>query len=452
MSSSNYNQKNNFDKINVKKISISEIEDQLKIDLKNVLGLNRTPRNLNIFANFYKAYQLQKMINQNTENNIHDINIDAIFISTKRLQQSFGLKSDDYKIYFEKLITEWEDTTYEYNGKNAKCRIIKSFSPQFIELCEKYSNLKFNREFYQKYYYQIKDFSDEQINQLRSIFKNLKKEEREKTEGISRTLISQSEFDNMMTEDFYHSTEDSPFRIYHQLQTITKSVKSKMFNGYYDIDLQQCFASIAWNLLDMKNCSLAYAWLLNPELKHDLRQKIKDDFGLDNIDLAKQKVCALFTEKYTSGEKNVEWYNQLHLEIMKRVKTQLGKLVEWNGQTQVIDTFHKFFTYHEQMIISKLSQECNVVLNMHDGIIATNKPQHDYVEYLGFKFLLSINQFVDIQFIKDENFIQQQKTLNQMQQIGNISLELNKEYKNIELKNSLYDTPEQPDLIWGHLL
>ena len=124
---------------------------------------------------------------------------------------------------------------------------------------------------------------------------------------------------------------------------------------------------------------------------------------METITQAKQKICALFTESWTTGEKDVEWYNQLHFEIKRRARQHLGKKVLWNGQEVLIDTMHKLFTYHEQMIIAKLSEECNVILNMHDGIISTNRPKENHVEYLGFKFLLSIDQFVDIIFVKEEH-------------------------------------------------
>ncbi len=405
MLNTNYNTTTDFYKIN------ENILSNLKVDIKNILNLTRTPRNLDIFFNFFKACKLQMKTNS------------PVYISTLKLQKAFGIKSSDYKIYFEKLVAEWESEEYQSYGKDKTCRLIKSFTEEFISLCQKYHDLKLPRSFYQKYYYNIKEFSESQLNRLRTLFK---KEEREE-KSISSTLRN-IDSDDLLIEDFYHSTEDSPFRVYHKLQSVTRATKSDIFNGYYDIDLQQCFASIAWHILDMKNCDLAYSWLLNPEFKHDLRQLIKKDFNLDSIEDAKKKVCALFTDEWTTGEKNVEWYQQLHNEIKKRVKTQLGQKVLWRGKEEVIDSFHKFFTYHEQMIIEKLSQNLDVVLNMHDGIIATNKPNQNSVEYLGFEFLLSINQFVKIEMIEDDLAIQMQSKLEKMQYTKE-TMEINKDYK-----------------------
>ncbi len=409
----NYNLKTEFVQQNTKKNKylIDEVAVELKIKLKNLLNMTRIPRDLNLFCIFFKAYQLQKTTNQ------------PVFISTNLIKNSFGVKVLDYKKYFDEFVAEWEDETYSVKEK--RCRRIKSFNQQFIDLCEEYSDLKLNSDFYKKYYYSVTMFSKHQLSELNRIFKS-RREEREE-QSISGTLRS-DEFEDIISEDFYHSTEDSPFRKYHKLQSLTRTTKSQIFDGYYDIDLQQCFASIAWNILDMQNCNLSFAWMLNPIFKNDLRKKVQSDFGLETIEEAKQKICALFTEAWTTGEKNVEWYNQLHFEIKKRVKKHLGQNILWNGKEVLIDTMHKFFTYHEQMIITKLSEECNVVLNMHDGIIATNKPSADYVEYLGFKFLLSINQFVKIEFIKDEQAIIDLNMMNEMIQTNGYMM-LNKNYK-----------------------
>ena len=408
MSNNNYSITDDFVYKN-KKYFIDEVATELKNDLKALLNLKRTPRNLHIFSVFYKQYNLQKSTNA------------PVFISTNLLKNRFKLNERDYSQYFDTFVAEWEDETYSYINK--QCREIKSFTPEFIALCEKYAGIQFTKDFYKNYYYSIKEFSNDQINHLRKIFNRLNQEEREeksiggtlreKTEinqkqnreerqSISSTLRNE-EFESIISEDFYHSTEDSPFRIYHKLQSLTRTVKSQMFTGYYDIDLHQCFASIAWNILDMQNCSLPFAWLLNPQLKNEFREKVKSDFHLETITQAKQKICSLFTESWTTGEKDVEWYNQLHFEIKRRARQHLGKKVLWNGQEVLIDTMHKLFTYHEQMIIAKLSEECNVILNMHDGIISTNRPKENHVEYLGFKFLLSIDQFVDIIFVKEEH-------------------------------------------------
>ena len=399
MSNSNYNTNSEFVQLNLKK------------DLKEILCLERTPRDLNIFFNFFKAYKMQKETN------------DVVFISTKKLQKAFGLKSNDYLIYFDKFIKEWQTSEYKSFGNDKSCRTIKSFTDDFIDLCEKYINIEIPKDFYKKYYYALTDFSVNEIDYLKKI-------RREREQSISRTLTS-------IDEEFYHSTENSPFRKYHKLQALTKSIKSKIFNGFYDIDLQQCFASIAWNILDMKNCELEFAWLLNPQFKNDLREKIKIDFNLNSIEEAKQKVCALFTEKLTTGENKIVWYKNLHQEIKNRVSVYLGTKVEWNNKIEVIDTFHKFFTYHEQMIIKKLSQNLEVVLNMHDGIISKTKPSSNTVEYLGFEFLLSINEFVEIKIIDNEYTQNDVKTINNME-INNNLFEINKLYKENEYEYKNY--------------
>ena len=402
------------------------IYENVKKDLKILLGLTNRPKSLNIFFNFYKACKLQLETNS------------PVFVSTLKLTKCFGVKSSDYKIYFEKFVDQWESEEYQSYGKDKKCRLIKSFTTEFIALCEKYNDLKLPRSFYQKYYYNIKDFTNNQIDRLKELFNS----RRERRQSISYTSFKSEEinFDDLLIEDFYHSTEDSPFRSYHKLQTMTKAVKKDIFSEYFDIDLQQCFASIAWHILDMKNCSLPYAWLLNPELKNDLRQLIKKDFNLETIVEAKQKVCALFTEQWTTGEKNIEWYLQLHNEIKRRVKEQLGQKVLWRGKEEVIDTFHKFFTYHEQMIIEKLSKNLEVVLNMHDGIIAKNRPKKNSVEYLGFEFLLSIEQF-EYEIKNDENSLKDQEKLNNMEYTKEY-FEINKDYKEEYSTRDIQFNPE----------
>ena len=243
MSNNNYSITDDFVYKN-KKYFIDEVATELKNDLKALLNLKRTPRNLHIFSVFYKQYNLQKSTNA------------PVFISTNLLQNRFNLNERDYSQYFDTFVAEWEDETYSIKNR---CRRIKSFTPEFIALCEKYAGIQFTKDFYKNYYYSIKEFSNDQINHLRKIFNRLNQEEREeksiggtlreKTEinqkqnreerqSISSTLRNE-EFEGIISEDFYHSTEDSPFRIYHKLQSLTRTVKSQMFTGYYDIDLQQ---------------------------------------------------------------------------------------------------------------------------------------------------------------------------------------------------------------------
>jgi len=405
MYNSNYNQKNEFYTKDVKKFKISDVEIQLKQDLKKIFKSTRTVRDLNPVCIFFKRYEefLRTGISP--------------WISTLQLYNSFKIHHDDSEKYFKCFVAEWDNI--EFNKGNykqkAQCRTIKSFTPEFVELYMKYKNVEFDKEFYEKYYRSITLFSVKNINKLKEVLNSLKKDRATPTgysdilrnsdtepelkkeaatpTGYNDILRRQDEeFEDILNDDFYHSTEKSPFRIYHKFQQISLSDKLEMFKGLYDIDLQQCFGSIAWHILDMKNSQLSFASLLNPKCKNELRQKIKDELGLETLDKAKEQICALFTEEYCTADK-LDWYKALHKEIIRRCKKHFNSKVEWKGKEENINTMHKFFTYHEQMTIAKLSEECDVILNMHDGIITTNQPKNDFVEYLDFKFLLSVKEF-----------------------------------------------------------
>jgi hypothetical protein len=61
----------------------------------------------------------------------------------------------------------------------------------------------------------------------------------------------------------------------------------------------------------------------------------------------------------------------------------------------LIDSHHKYFTYHEQQIIEKYVAENNliVVLPIHDGFITAAKPKTLETSYMGHNFRFSCDKF-----------------------------------------------------------
>lgn len=339
-------------------------EKELKQLVGKALG-TRSPRTLNIFYAFYRAYtSSMKRQEQDTISNTL-----TAWLSTKTLQQKFGLNQNSYKKYFEAFVAEMS----EGYVSGYQSRIITRWTDNWMELMEAVgTDLRLPSEFYRKFYDKTVDMTDVQREAIRKLMNKTS------NKTISNTLRESLDM------GFFYSTDDSPFRIYNALQNISKTERRQLFAGNYDVDIESCFSAIAWNILDMKNCDLDYAYLLNPAFKLTLREKIMKELDCD-LTKAKSVVQYLFTNR-TDCTMNISWLNRLHREINDRVRAQFN---------DTINTHHKFFTYHEQQIIEKYVAEQGlvVVLPIHDGFITTAQPQHLEVSYLGHNFQFSCDKF-----------------------------------------------------------
>jgi hypothetical protein len=354
MYNTNYN--TNLEKINILG------EKELCNLVKESVGMKRTPRNLDVFWAFTHIWR---------RHNKSSVESDT-FLSTSILQNQLGICSRITQPYFNAWTTieeEWSYTRY-------KCRNIVEWSPAFTEIMDKVSDMSIPKKIIEAFSRSVTPTSD-------------------KAKEIISRVWNKREIPN--DDDYYVSTKTSPFRTYHQIQNIPKSEKEKIFNGMYDVDLEQAFGSIAWNVLNMSDCDLPYAWMLNPEMKNDFRKAVVSEFKLKTIDEAKTLICYLFSDKYKHSW-GVEWFDNLHKEISSRVKSELGNTVSWKGNEEKINTFHKFFTYHEQMIMSNLTsrEDINEVVNVHDGLISSTKPSLNTVDYLGKSYKLSVKRFGEV--------------------------------------------------------
>lgn len=350
-------------------------EELLQI-VKKHANLKRTPRNLNVFYAFLNTWRIHNP--DNNSNLVKERESSDMFISTKMLQNVLGINSKQYAKYFDAWVAEWKSTEHSYVHR--KCKLIKSFTEDFLDMMANpvVKNCIIPDEIKKQVSSSTTEFGKDNLEIIKSRIESL---------NLSDTEISQ------LLMDYYTSTYSSPFRSYHWIQNTLKEIRRQIFKGYWDVDLEQAFASIAWNELDFKNSNIAFGFFLNPEMKSDFRKKVMEDFGFDSESKAKQLINCLFSQPYEHSWGGPQWFDNLHKEITNRFISKCETVVGWKGKRIKLDTMHKFFTYHEQMIIDTLAQTNSMIANFHDGIVTISKPKSNYVSYNGNQYKLSVNQF-----------------------------------------------------------
>ena len=277
-----------------------------------------------------------------------------IFINTEFLKNNFKQTIKTYKPY-EQWVEFWNDGTYDKN--QGQCRHIRSFSQVFMDLMSLVESeigvIDIPEDWYLQYCYLVTPFPQETIDLI----------ERFKRQCQDQVVLSKVKY-----QKYSHSTKASPFRIYNSAVNMPKVIRAQVFKGYGMLDLTAAFASIAWYELDMKNCELEGAELLNPLRKKEMRQKIMESFKGMALDKAKQTSQYLFSQAYKHSW-GVMWFDNLHKEISKRVgqKLQQKQSVLWKGKKIEIKSYHQWFTYHEQQIMNLLNEK--IVLQIHDAVI-----------------------------------------------------------------------------------
>ena len=361
-------------------------EEQLKYYIKEKLGFKRTPRDITTYYVFMLVRNIHEAIKE-VEGSFYN---SEMFVSTTILQQRFKIHGRTYAPYFKSLISGYEDESYSINLGLA--RTIKSWSPLFDEMYNETRHIEIHESIYKQYVCQTESINNDVLDFIKnSINKTTTTNHHSVMYLTSLDQLKQQLINN--NNNFYVSTKSSPFRKYHFIQSIPKELRKEVFKGCYDIDLEQAFASITWNELDFKNSSIDNGWMLNPECKKDFRRVVQKEFNLKSESEAKTQICYLFSKEYTHSWGGPKWFDDLHKSITEKIRTKLYKEVEWKGKKVEIDTFHKFFTFHEQNIINIISQQNNVVVNMHDGVISKTKPITNTVTYNGGQYKLSVHQF-----------------------------------------------------------
>ncbi len=445
MSNSNYNQKTQF---------CLEIEQKLKNKLKSTLQMTRLPRDITTFWAFYflwtelhqytyfqllstddkydfieksgrnwvvdstplTSYSEQNIIkNSNIDNqHYHDKPLTQsnstttsrhhndkplrilcqsiplelpLFINTTSLQIDFKIKTQTYQPYLECFVKEYR---CDWKYTEGKAREILSFTDEFVELME-WCDVEFGRLQYPETFIQY--FCYERVRMHPKLLRLLD----EKCDEFS-----EEERDLLWTDGYYKIKRTKSFRKYDNLVNCPKELRNRLFEGYYQLDLDACFASIAYHELGMKDCGLEYAELLCGSRKLEFRELIMQSFGCD---YNKAKIISqyLFASPYThSHGKNVNWFNNLHKEITKRLKEILSdkekNRVEFYGKMKKIDCFHAYFTYHEQMIIQNIKNHPlfqihdAIVLEPEDELILTKNIDANQIEYKNNIYYFKVEQ------------------------------------------------------------
>lgn len=354
----------------------STTTESMLIDLvKNHANMTRKPRNLKVFYTFLYTWRIHN--NKKSKCMYKDRMSKDIFISTTTLQKKLSVNKETYEKYFDAWINEWDNE--EYSFLNGKCKTIKSFTSQFIDLMNNpiVEKCVIPHDIKKSIAASTSHVDSLELKSLQSIINKSNLTNEEKME---------------LLQDYETSSFDSPFRGYRPIKNIERKLRAELFKGCYDIDLEQAFASIAWFQLGMNESNVAYASFLMPENKKDFRNKVMEDFKIEDEKKAKTLINCLFSKHYTHSW-GVQWFDNLHKEITRLFKKNTKTKVIWNGKSYKLDTMHKYFTYHEQLIIKNLEVMTNSVLNMHDGIISLTKPKTNYVEYNGNQYKLSIDKF-----------------------------------------------------------
>ncbi len=286
-----------------------------------------------------------------------------LFINTTSLRKDLNTNPSVIINYSEYFVKSYYDNVA--NNLTGECKRILSFTDKFLELMEwcdgEFGKLGYPEEFASKYFnHQLIEMNDRGL----SIFKN-----KLNSGELNETECAEIETALMMSKGRYYIKRKNSFRKYSALVSLPKRIRNKVFAGYYQLDLDACFASVAYHELEMKKCELEHANLLCGSKKQQLRQQIMNDFKCD-YDKAKQISQYLFSGPYKHSW-GVEWFDNLHKEISDKLRHILWNkdtnMVEFCGKNKKIDCFHSYFTYHEQMIIQAIKN--NSLFQIHDAIM-----------------------------------------------------------------------------------
>jgi hypothetical protein len=327
-------------------------ENELRFRLKELGNYTRRPKTQAVDT-FYAIKHVADM-HKNMDDDCE------MFVSTTHLQ-NMGIHRTTYQKVFSYAI---EFVSNEWEWVKGKCRVIKNFTPGFQQLLDDASDLVIPQEIIKGYSHSTTDLEN----------KDLLTEKWE-------------EWTDKPFQDYYTSTHASPFRKYNPFQLLPKSLRNKLFQGCYDVDLKSAHTTIAFNELNMNECNLEMAWALHPDNKDVLIDRIMNDFKC-NEEEAKRYRCYLTTTKKNFF--GVQWFDKLHIEIERRVKQKYTS-VQHNGKDVEINTPHKYFTYIEQQIIGQLTNN-DTVLNIHDGIITKNKVNTNSVIYNNNQYPITVKE------------------------------------------------------------
>ena len=338
-------------------------DKELKKLIKDELGFSKGPRSLNAFYCFYVAYRAaikkyyKDRVAQTISCTLTEFPDVIWYVSTSAFNKA-GVNSRSAKKYFDSIVVDYYEFT---DGTNyvarQQCRTIAETSANWIKLFKEIGmNLKIPKSFYDKYYFVYEEYTH-----------------------LAGT-----------NDKGYHGTAASPFRRYHWIQGLRKEERAEMFSDNYQSDIESCFGSIAYNMLDLKS---EFTYLLAPENKSLFRQKICESYNCTMAE-AKTKSQFIATNK-TWTTKECDWLHELHCEINAQVYKQIEQGIEAISSTLTeIDTHHKFFTYHERQIIDLFEKKNKLQtrLFIHDCIISQNKPKSHTLEYAGKDYLFSIER------------------------------------------------------------
>lgn len=294
---------------------------ELKQAVKESLSLKRTPRNLDIFYLFWMSFHYTKPGEMS-------------YVATSVLQSKLGVKSNDYKKYFQC----WVEKFCGKPIKGLQCRNIETWTPNFIQLMERTKRITIPKDFFYKMCHDTLPIN----NKLKERIKN-------NSTVISRTLTQDCRYIKTKNSERWYLPGLSEMKTELRHQTILKDC--------WHIDIESCYSSIMYHEMGLKDDRL------DPRNKQYLRAAIMRDFGC-NLEGAKRKISILFSmpHKYSWG---VKWYDDLHKQTTKTINQwiQDNRWREPEGGW----SYHKAMTFMEQRIMENLYTEDNEVFRHHDA-------------------------------------------------------------------------------------
>jgi hypothetical protein len=190
---------------------------------------------------------------------------------------------------------------------------------------------------------------------------------------------------------FYHSTVRSPHRRYHYLQSLKTEEKKTLFKGCINVDIVSCFQSLWWHELGGKDCTLPFAYLLNPLLKADLHSKIANDFCIEveeDIKTMRQMLCSDYRNGYPTSSGHA-WFDILRQGVQSDC-LKFGLLtMGWKFEET---NCHRVFTHLEGIVIERMRTVGDEALLMHDGVIYW-KTDVDELKKAAHPHLLKVEQW-----------------------------------------------------------
>ena len=293
--------------------------------------MTRVPRNLGAIWCFYYAWKVGH----------------GAYVPDARLR-TLGFDLEARNTYFNDLVKEFNTTHTEPSPIETISGILRNYIPGYrcrvIRHWTPAAQVLFNK------------FTECNVSIPKSHWERLG----DKVETVSTDLIPYLHAGNTT---YYRNTQNSPFRLYHELQNLRKEERNSLFSGCLDLDIVSCFGSIWWHELDGQGTGLE---LLNPQNSHMLKCQLACWFPGRSEQQLKCKRSTLFSGRLTYPPKSA--FDALQARVAEHVSDFTG------------DKFcnhHKLYTQVESGLMNRIYAIAPPILKIHDGAIFNQGTQID---------------------------------------------------------------------------